>query len=175
MARAQLFYPNRIKSSKDEYGYHFELGKKDTDILEQLLLNEQIRIDVTRVNCNSTQSQTASRPRDVVVVEVAPRDPNAGCAELHDLISRHGKSIYPKFHEEDKRLQWVNTQTKKLYDLPGGCLDREQELKKFFSIAKSLWPKFHEEDQRYAWYNKMLNSSFSQVCRYESDDLGRKI
>ena len=47
--QTSIFYPDKIKSNTDRYGYHFVLGGKKGNIVEDLLLNEQIRIDITEV------------------------------------------------------------------------------------------------------------------------------
>lgn len=174
--QTSVFYPDKIKSNTDRYGYHFVLGGKKGNIVEDLLLNEQIRIDITERVCENVNSNFTPKPSkpQVIIVEKPRGDPNAGCSDLQDALSGMAAKMY-KWTEEDKKSAWLSQSTKKIFDLPGGCIDRDKEVNKIFLISTEIYPKWNHEDKRFVWIRKTIDHSFSRPCRYTSNKIGSKI
>lgn len=173
--KTSLFYPDRIKSSKSAYGIHFELGKSEGNVVEQLINKEIIKVDVTEVVCPSNNQLP---PHQVIYHTYEPTalpvDPTVGCKEVHDVIESISNTMY-KWPNEDKGQAWTSSMTKKLYDLPGGCVDRDREVNKLFSVSAKLYPKRHEDDKRHAWFKEMLSISFERPSTYTKNNLSDEI
>lgn len=171
------YYPDKIQSSQNNYGFHFELGSQDGNVVEQLLMKELIKIDVTEMTCNGTQANAPTAqyyPPPRPQIQAPPAPTNEGCVELHDALVSISSKMY-EWPDEDKGKAWATSMTKKIYNLPGGCKGRDAEVNKLFSVAAKLYPKFHEDDERYSWFKSMLDTSFGRPSNYLRDRLGEEI
>jgi len=108
--RTVVYYPDKIKSYQNNYGTHFELGKKSGNIIEQVLTSEIVKIDITEIKCGSTPVATNNSPQ-IIIIETPPSNPNEGCSELQDVIQATAQKMY-KWPHEDKGTAWANSVSK---------------------------------------------------------------
>ena len=161
---------DRIKSYTDNFGYHYELGDQGGNILQSLVKTDLVKVHISEMVCGSQ----LNAPTTYTQTYTQPADPNAGCADLHDVIESISNKMY-KWPDEDVGKAWASSQTRKIYELPGGCVGRDSEVNKLFAVAGNLYPKFSEDDERYAWFKSKLTESFARPSSYDIDQVGDEI
>ena len=163
--RTKVYYPNEIKSSRDDYGYHFVLGNNNGNIVDHLI-SEQIRIDISEITCKGSSSSQTQQPT-VIYQQVPVTHSNEGCSELQDAFASISKKMYPKRFDKDKAAAWLTTTSKKIFSAPAGCIGRADEVEKLYWVATSLYPKRFDDDERNAWAKNMINNSLEKRSKYK--------
>lgn len=166
--RTKIYYNHEIKSSKDDYGYHFILGVQSGNLIDKLL-DEQIRIDINVTPCNGNAQQTNQTTVIYQQVPVPVANSNEGCADLQEALSSISKKMYTWPHE-DKGAAWLTQTSKKIFDAPQGCIGRSDEVLKLLWVGESIYPKFNEDDKRYAWVRNMINVSLNKPSKFKKEN-----
>ena len=167
--KTKVFYPNEIKSSRDDYGYHFVLGNSGGNIIDQLV-GEQIRIDIAETPCNGAHAPPSQPQQPTIIYQQVPvpvANSNEGCSDLQDALASISKKMYPRRFDEDKASAWLKDVSKKIFDAPQGCIGRADEVEKLYWVAKSLYPKHFDDDERNSWAKNMINTSLRNISKYK--------